>query len=82
MSNAITSVTQTPTVSHTTQAKQQPAQSKSPAAGTADTVHLSSAAQSLLQEAAETPAQTAQEAASGDIQAKRLVAKEAAEKSE
>jgi hypothetical protein len=49
-----------------------------------DTVHLSSAAQAqvsapkaALQEAAETPAQTAKEAAGGDIQARRLLAREA-----
>ena len=50
-----------------------------------DTVHLSSTAQAKLsamkaavQEAAETPAQTAKEAQSGDLQASRLLAKVAA----
>lgn len=47
-----------------------------------DTVQVSSAAQKMLQEAIETPAQTAVEAGKGDVQAKRLVAKEAAENSE
>ena len=42
-----------------------------------DTVQLSSAAQKALQEATETQAQTAKEAGKGDMQAKRLLAKEA-----
>jgi hypothetical protein len=41
-----------------------------------DVVQLSKAAQSALQEAAETPAQTAREAASGDQQARRLQARQ------
>jgi hypothetical protein len=45
-----------------------------------DTVQLSSAAQAALLEALETPAQTAKEARGGDIQAKRLMAKQAAAK--
>jgi len=44
-----------------------------------EVVELSSAAQAL-QEASETPAQTAKEARAGDAQAKRLLAREAAEK--
>lgn len=43
-----------------------------------DTVTISTAAQSALQEAAETRFQTQQEAAKGDGQAKRLLTKEAA----
>jgi len=69
-----------------------PAASSKPASGSKpssagggnDTVHLSSAAQAqlkgikaVLQEATETPAQTAQEAMGGDIQAQRLLAREA-----
>jgi hypothetical protein len=50
-----------------------------PAAAPADTVQISSAAVAALKEAQETPAQTAKEAAGGDIQAKRLLAKEAAD---
>lgn len=46
-----------------------------------DTVTISSAA-AALQEAAETPAQTAREAAAGDLQARRLVARQAAAKTE
>lgn len=45
-----------------------------------ENVTLSSAAQAALQEALETPAQTAKEAGTGDMQARRLLAKEAAEK--
>ncbi len=50
-----------------------------PAAAPVDTVHISVAAQAL-QEAIETPAQTSREANAGDIQAKHLLAREAAEK--
>ena len=48
---------------------------KAPAAAS-DQVHLSSAALAALQEASETPAQTAKEAGAGDHQAQRLLAKE------
>jgi hypothetical protein len=48
-------------------------------AAPADTVRLSAAA-SLRQELTETSVQTAREASHGDIQAKNLLAKEAAEK--
>jgi Ribonuclease G/E len=41
-----------------------------------DTVQLSSGAKAALQELSETPTQTAKEAASGDAQARRLLAKE------
>jgi len=51
-----------------------PAQSK---AAPTDTVQLSSAAK-IVQEASETPAQTSKEAAGGDVQAKRLLARESA----
>jgi hypothetical protein len=61
----------------------EPKQQSSGGADT-DTVHLSSAAQAhlsaiqtVLQEAAETPAQTAKEALGGDRQAQRLLAREA-----
>lgn len=52
----------------------------SPSATTvpADKVTLSSVAQSMRKELAETPAQTQQEANAGDLQAKRLLAEEAA----
>ena len=45
---------------------------------TTDTVNLSNAALAAYQEATETPAQTAQEARSGDPQAQRLLTREAA----
>lgn len=48
--------------------------------GKTDSVRISDAAQKMQQEATETPAQTAQEAAKGDAQAKRLLAREDAEK--
>jgi hypothetical protein len=57
---------------------QQPAPSK-PQPAPADTVQLSAAALAL-KEAIENPAQTAQEAAHGDAQAKRLLARESADK--
>jgi hypothetical protein len=57
---------------------QQPAQSR-PQPAPADTVQLSAAALAL-KEAIENPAQTTQEAAHGDAQAKRLLAREAADK--
>ena len=49
---------------------------QAPAADNGDTVHLSNTAQALhasLQEATETPAQTASEASRGDHQAQRLL---------
>jgi hypothetical protein len=52
-------------------------QSKPEPAAT-DTVQISSAGKAALQEATETPVQTAKEARSGDFQAKRLIAREAA----
>jgi hypothetical protein len=47
-----------------------------------DTVQLSSAAQAVLQEASETPTQTAKEARGGDPQARALLARQAAAKPE
>jgi hypothetical protein len=45
-----------------------------------DTVSISAAAKAAQQETVETPSQTAKEARSGDRQAQRLLAKEAAAK--
>lgn len=59
-------------------ASQQPAPSKSQPAST-DTVQISNAATQALQEAIETSVQTAKEAAGGDPQARRLLAREAAD---
>ena len=42
------------------------------------TVQISNAAKALLEEATETPAQTAKEASAGDQQAKKVLAKEEA----
>jgi hypothetical protein len=42
-----------------------------------DTVQLTNGTKAALQELAETPAQTAKEAAGGDAQARRLLAKQA-----
>ena len=71
----------TPTIdSKPTQSKPQPA----PAKAVEDTVQLSQAAQAAvaaIKEAKETPTQTAKEAVHGDLQAKRLLAKETAAKS-
>ena len=57
-----------------------------PQSGTSgDSVQLSTAAQAMaaaLQEARETPVQTAQEARNGDFQAQRLLARQAATKQE
>lgn len=46
-----------------------------------DTVQISNAAQLAIKETIETPAQTATEASRGDAQARRLLAREAADKS-
>lgn len=45
-----------------------------------DTVQVSNAARQAVQETIETPAQTSKEAAGGDPQARRLLAREAADK--
>lgn len=76
MSSPVSHVTQAPAG----QSQAAAPQSKAPAAKTqqlpVDTVKISSAAQSLAQEAVESRAQTIQEAAKGDSQARRLLAKE------
>lgn len=55
----------------------QPAPAATPKAAVNDTVQLSNTAK-IVQEATETQAQTAKEARSGDLQAKALLAREAA----
>jgi hypothetical protein len=62
--------TVTPVIKGATQSKPQPTAT--------DTVQISSAGKAAFQEATETPAQTAQEARSGDPQAQRKLAREAA----
>ncbi len=57
--------------------KPAPSQAPSTSPTVTDTVQISNAARAL-QEAIETPAQTAKEASRGDHQAQRLLAKEAA----
>ena len=80
MSNTITSASHAQAVAQTTSkpttAALQPAASK-PQAAPRDTVQISNASK-ILQEAVETSAQTSKEAAAGDIQAKNLLAREAA----
>jgi hypothetical protein len=73
----ITNVTPAPAVDQPKPAQPSP-QAAKPQPAPADTVTLSSAA-SARQELTETSAQTAREASHGDIQAKRLLAKEAAD---
>ena len=61
--------------------RQSPPQPAQPQPTHTDTVHLSQAAlasRAVSQEATETPAQTVREAANGDVQARHLVARQAA----
>ena len=72
-----------PVAPSTSTSSVKPAPSKPASATSTDSVQLSLVAQAMaaaLQEAKETSAQTAQEANSGDLQARRLLAKEAAAK--
>jgi len=81
----VSSVTAAPPVQPVAQSapvSAKPVQAK-PMSAIKDTVNVSSAesaASAALQEATETPAQTAKEAQGGDKQAQRLLAKENAEK--
>ena len=94
MANAITGVTQTapaavkdvqaqpaPQAAPANQKASQP-QPAAKASAPKDTVQISTAAQTALQESRETSTQTAQEASRGDRQAARLLVKEAAAKKE
>jgi hypothetical protein len=85
MVSAISNSSQVEPVSKSTgTSTQKPTQSEPPSATSKDSVQLSAAAQAALaalQEAIETPAQTANEASHGDLQAQRLLAREAVEKS-
>jgi hypothetical protein len=78
MISPVSSATHSLPAAQSVTAPQQPAQSKPQPAPT-DTVQISAAAQAL-KEAIENPAQTAREAAGGDLQAKRLLAREAADR--
>jgi hypothetical protein len=68
-----------PAARATAQATAQPAAQAKPQPAHTDTVQISAAALAL-KEAIENPVQTAREAAAGDAQAKRLLAREAAHK--
>jgi hypothetical protein len=81
MSGQVTSVTQPQPAPQPTDVRAKAPEPR-PQPAPSDTVQLSSAAQAALREAMETPAQTAKEAGTGDAQAKRLLAKEAAAKAE
>ena len=85
MVNATSNATQTQPVAHSTKpSPQKPTQPEPKSATITDSVQLSKAGQAMLaavQEAIETPAQTAKEARGGDLQAQRLLAKTAATKS-
>lgn len=79
MVNAVSNATQAQAVSTETSTKK-PAQSAPKSAPSTDSVQLSQTAQAMLaarQEAMETAPQTAKEAGQGDLQAQRLLAKEA-----
>lgn len=80
MISSVSSVTHAQAAASPTAVVQQSSPSK-PQSVPADTVQISSAAQQALKEIIETPAQTAQEATGGDAVAKRLLAKESADKS-
>ena len=81
MSDPVGSVTQTQPPSQATDVREKAPESR-PRPVPTDTVQLSDAAQAALREAVETPAQTAKEAATGDLQAKRLLALKAVAKEE
>jgi len=78
MITSISSTTHAQPVAQSAPASQPAASAKAQPAPT-DTVQIGAAAQAL-KEAIENPAQTTREAASGDNQAKRLLAREAADK--
>jgi hypothetical protein len=77
MISSIRSVTSAQPAAQVTAAQPTPSRATAPPS-TADTVQISSAAKALSQENLETSAQTAHEASSGDVQAPRLQARQAA----
>ena len=84
MISPVSNVTQSEPVAQTTPTPKS-SQSEPHGATVADSVQISKAAQAALatlQELRETPTQTANEAGHGDLQAQRLLAKEAAAKSD
>lgn len=82
MVGAISNATQAqPVAQSTATSAHKPVQAKPQPAAKTDSVQLSATAQAMLaamQEATETPVQTAKEASNGDLQAQKLLAKEAA----
>jgi len=78
MVSSVTAAPQTQPVTQSASVSPKPVHVKPKAAAT-DTVNVSAAAKAM-QEATETPAQTAKEAQRGDKQAQILLAKEKAEK--
>ena len=82
MISPVTSAAQTQAAAPSTAVRPKPLAAKpqpAPAPSSRDTVNLSSA-KAIVQESLETSAQTTKEAASGDIQARNLLAKQAAAK--
>ena len=79
MVSSVSAALQTQPVAQSALVSPKPVHVKPKAAAT-DTVDVSAAAKAALQEATETPAQTAKEAQRGDKQAQLLLAKENAEK--
>jgi hypothetical protein len=84
MSDAISSAAPTPPSNPVAEVRAARVESRSQPApidtATPEKVTLSRAAQAALREASETPAETAKEANGGDVQARRLLAKRAADK--
>ena len=84
MVNAISNAQTQPVAQSTKPSTHKPIQPQPKSTTITDSVQLSKAGQAMLaavQESIEMPAQTAQEARSGDLQAQRALAKEAAAKS-
>ena len=84
MVTSVSNETQAQPVAPSTGASSQKPAESQPQSSASDSVQLSKSAQAMLalqQEAQETSVQTAQEASHGDLQARRLLAKEAAEQS-
>jgi len=79
MSDSVSSVTQTQAVVRVEDARAKTHESR-PQPVPVDEVQLSATAQAALRETVETPDQTAKEAGSGDVHAKRLLAKQEAAK--
>ena len=78
MINSVTSATHVQPAAQPAAASQKAPQAK-PQPSPTDTVQISNAAKQIVQEAIETSSQTTREAANGDNQAKRLLAREAAQ---